>query len=214
LSDIFREIDEELRRDNLEQLWKRYGKYVVVLAVLVVLATAAVMGWRSYQERQATASGTQYQAALDLARQGKDADAAAAFAVLAQSSASGRALLARLEEAAAKIRASDVAGATAIYDQIASDTATPAEYRNVATMLWARYALEQSDPKLVIAKLQPLAAPTSPWTGLARETIALAELKAGDSAKARADFDAIAKDDALPGALKERAGIMAESLAP
>jgi hypothetical protein len=214
LSDIFREIDEELRRDNLEQLWKKYGKYIIVLGVVIVVATAAVMGWRAYQQRQAENAGTQYAAALDLARQGKDADAAAAFGVLAQNSTGGHRLLARFEEAAAKLRTGDTAGAQAIYDQLAADSATPPEFRDVATVLAARYALDKGDPQLVVAKLQPLAASTSPWHGVAQEMIALAELKAGDKTKARADFEALSKDATLPSTLRERAGIMAQSLSP
>ncbi|HEY3920471.1 MAG TPA: tetratricopeptide repeat protein [Stellaceae bacterium] len=214
MSDIFREIDEELRRDNLQQLWKKYGNYVIVLAVLIVVATAAVVGWRAYQNKQREAQGGQYAAALDLAHQGKDADAAAAFAALAQRSDRGRAVLARLEEAASKINTGDVAGAVAIYDQMAGDGTIDQDFRDVATMLGARYTLEKGDPQTVIARLQPLTASTNAWHGLALELSAIAELKAGDTAKARAAFDALAKDPMAPQGVRERAAGMLAALAP
>ena len=213
LSDIFREIDEELRRDNLQQLWSRYGKYVIGLAVLAVVATAAVMGWRAYQQHLREGEGVRYAAALDLARQGKSADAAEAFGELAQGS-SGRAALARLEEAAAKIQAGDVDGGVALYDGLAANGAADPVFRDVATLLAARYGLEKGDPRAVVTRLQPLTNATSPWHGLALELTALAELKAGDTPKARADFDLLANDNSVSQGVRQRATEMRAAIAP
>lgn len=214
LSDIFREIEEELRRDSLAQLWKKYGNYVIGLAVLVVVATAAIVGWRTYQDKQREAQGGEYASALDLARQGKDADAAAAFGLLAQKADAGRAVLARFEEAASKVNTGDVAGAITVYDQLASDNSIDGAFRDTATLLAARYTIDKGDPKTAIAKLQPLTAPTNAWHGLAQELTALAELKSGDKAKAQKDFDSLGKDTTAPQAVRQRAAAMAEALAP
>jgi len=214
LSDIFREIDEELRRDNLQQLWARYGRYVIGLAVVAVLVTAAFVGWREYQLRQREAEGARYAAALDLSRQGKSAEAADAFAVLAQGASSGRATLARLAEAAAKAQAGDVDGAIAAYDQLAADGSADSVLRDAATLLSARYTLDKGDPKTVVARLAPLTNAASPWRGLALELTAAAELKAGDTAKARTDFDALAKDGSVSQGIRQRAAEMLASIGP
>jgi hypothetical protein len=213
LSDIFREIEEELRRDSVAQLWKKYGICVIGLAVLIVVATAAVVGWRAYQDKQRETQGAQYASALDLARQGKDADAAAAFAALAQKADAGRAVLARFEEAASKVNTGDAAGAITVYDQLASDNSVGSGFRDVATLLSARYTLDKGDPQTAIAKLQPLMAPTSVWRGLAQELTALAELKSGDKSKAQKDFDTLGKDTTAPQGVRQRAAAMAEALA-
>ena len=214
MSDIFREIEEELRRESLEQLWKRYSSYIIGLAVLIVIATAAVMGWRAYQQKQRETQGVQYAAALDLVHQNKEADAAAAFAELAQKADHGRAVLARLEEAASKINSSDVPGAIAVYDQVASDSSVDPGFRDAATILSARYMLDKGDPQTVIAKLQPLTVATSPWHGMALEFTALAELKAGDKAKAHGDFDTLSKDATVAQGVRQRAAEIAATLAP
>jgi hypothetical protein len=214
LSDIFREIDEELRRDSWAQLWKKYGNYVIGLAVLIVIATAVVVGWRTYQDRQREAQGGEYASALDLARQGKDADAAAAFASLAQKADAGRVVLARFEEAASKVNTGDVPGAIAIYDRLATDSSTDSAFRDAATVLSARYTMDKGDPQTTIAKLQPLTVPTNAWHGLALELIALAELKSGDQTKAQKSFDLLGKDATVPQAVRQRAAAMAEALAP
>lgn len=211
MSDIFREIDEELRRDNLQQLWSRFGRYVIVLAVLVVVATAAVIGWRQYQQRQHEVAGGRYAAALDLVAQGKNAEAAEAFASLAQGSG-GLATLARLNEAAAKANAGDIDGAVALYDGVAADGAAQSTLRDVATLMAARYGLDKGDPQAIVTRLQPLTNASSPWHGLALELTALAELKAGDKAKAKADFDLLAKDNSVPQSLRQRATEMSAAI--
>ena len=48
MADIFKEVDEELRRDNFAKLWKKYGRAILGLALAIVLAVAGVQGWRAY----------------------------------------------------------------------------------------------------------------------------------------------------------------------
>src|SRR5437868_9600277 len=118
MSDIFREIDEELRRDNFAKLWERYGQYVVGLAVIIVLATAGTVGWREYQARVQRAESIRYAAAVELAQKNELARAADDFAALARTSGGGQATLARLQEAALRSRAGDEAAAIAAYKAI------------------------------------------------------------------------------------------------
>jgi hypothetical protein len=214
VSDIFREIDEEIRRENLQQLWSRFGRYVIGLAVLAVVVTAAVIGWREYQFKQRQADGVRYAAAVQLAREGKTAEAAAAFGELAQKASGGVAILARFEEAAAKVTTGDVAGAIPIYDQIAADTNIDPVFRDLATLLAARYDLDKADPHAIVARLKPLTDASSPWHGLALELTGVAELKAGDKAKARAAFELLAKDESVPASVRRRATEMLAAMAP
>lgn len=214
MSDIFREIDEELRRDNLQQLWARYGKYVIGLALVAVVVTAAVMGWREYQSRQRQAEGVRYAAALDLVRQGKNAEAADAFGALAQGASGGRAALARLEQAAAKVQAGDTDGAILVYDGLAFDASADPIFRDIATLLAARYMLDKGDPTTVMTRLQPLTNAASPWHGLALELTAAAEMKAGDKAKARADFETLAKDNSVSQGVRQRAAEILAAMPP
>ena len=84
MSDIFREIEDELRRDNLLKLWQRYGKYVIAVAVLALVVAGGVVAWRDYQASERRAQGARYSSALALVREGKTAEAAKLFGVLAQ----------------------------------------------------------------------------------------------------------------------------------
>jgi hypothetical protein len=212
LSDIFREIDEELRRDNFFKLWQRYGKYVIAAAVIAVAVTALAVGWRQYRVRQSQADGVRFAAALDLAHQGKDKDAADAFGAMAQDAHKGRALLARLEEAALRAKSGDADGALGLYDAISKDGSIDQTYRDVATLMAARLELDK-DPKQAQARLAPLTDAKNPWHASALELTAVAQLQAGDKDAARTTYQRIADDLAAPQGLRARAAEMVTALA-
>ena len=211
MTDIFREIDEDLRRDRLEKLWSRYGHYLIGLAVLIVLATAAVVGWRQYQARERRADSAQYAAALDLARRDQAA-AAKAFDELASKAGGGYVILARLQAAASKASAGDVSGAIAAYDALAADGSVEPLYRDLASLSAAQHMLETAEPSAVIERLKPLAAGQSPWRPSALEITALAQLKAGDKKAALDTFKQLADDLTAPQGLRARAAEMITAL--
>src|SRR5437667_11531607 len=118
VSDIFREIDEELRRDNLLQLWSRYGRYLIGLAVLVLVIAGGIVAWRDHQLSERRAQSTRYASALSLARDGKEVEATQVFAAIAREGG-GYAVLAAFEEAELLAKSGDRKGAVAAYDRIA-----------------------------------------------------------------------------------------------
>lgn len=206
MSDIFQEIDEELRRENFAKLWQRYGSYLIALAVLIVVATGGVAGWRQYQLSQRQAEGARYSVALDLLRQGKDKDADEVFGEVARQASGGHEILARFEQAALKARAGDVKDAVALYDGLAADNAAGPVYRDLATLLSVQYQLKDGDPKALVQRLAPLTSAENPWHPTALEFTALAQLKAGDEKEALAIYQRLASDPASPQGVRARAG--------
>ena len=100
---IFREVDEELRREQLAKIWQQYGTYILGAAALIVIG---VGGWKWLEARRVTqieAASIKYDAANQLATDGKADDAQAALALIAKSGPEGYALLAKLRLAAAAV---------------------------------------------------------------------------------------------------------------
>ncbi len=201
--EFIREVDEEYRREQLEQIWKRYSGVIVGVAILVV---ASVGGWRYWQHRevvQAQAAAVRYEEALRLARGEENADEAGkALETVAKDAPDGYRLLARFRLAAELGEKNAEDGAKA-FDALATDSAVPANWQDLARLRAAMLRID-GDPATVRPILERLATPAGPWRHSARELLGLSGLKAGDYDFARRWFDQIAADRETPQALRQR----------
>ena len=211
MSDIFREIDEELRRDNLLKLWRQYGKYAIAGIILLLLVAGGIAAWRDHQATERRAQGARYTAALALLRDGKDAEAQRRFQTLAQEGG-GYSLLAAFEEAETLAKGGDRKGAIAAYDRLAATTGVDPEFRDLAVLLSVTHGLADGDAKAAIERLQPLAANGQPWRASALDLTAAAKLKSGDRGGALAIYKELADDLSAPQGLRARAAELAAAL--
>ena len=203
VSDIFREVDEEVRREQLKKLWDRYGNYVVVAAVLLVAAVAA---WRAYmwwEARKAAENGAAFEAATALAEAGKRSEAEAAFAKIAADGTAGYRHLARMREAA-ELAQSDANAAITAYDQIAADRAVGPVLQDLAALRAAALLIDTGALEEAQRRLEPLAANDRTFRHTAREFLVLAAWRAGDTAAAKRWFDLIMTDAQTPAATRSR----------
>jgi hypothetical protein len=212
VSDIFREIDEELRRDNLLKLWERYRGYILALVALVLVVAGGIVAWRDHQLSERRAQALRYSAALSLVREGKDAEAAKVFAGIAQEGG-GYATLASFEEAELLAKTGDRKGAVAAYDRIAATGALDPFLRELATLLSVMQGLPGSDPHSAIDRLAPMTSPGNPWRSTALELTAAARLKAGDKSGALEVYKTLADDLSAPQGTRARAAELAAALA-
>jgi hypothetical protein len=210
VSDIIREVDEELRRENFEKLWRKYGSYALGVAVLVVLMVAGYVQWQRYTQGQREARARQYEAAFQLAAAG-DAGAPAALQGLAGRD-DGYSALAQLQEAALKAKAGDLAGAVAIYEKMTADSTVEESLRNLALILLAQHTADTAPPDQLTQRLQPLTAATNPWHYSALELTAVLARRAGDNAKATQILTGLADDLNAPQAMRQRATEMLHAL--
>ena len=211
VSDIFREIDEELRRDNLLKLWSRYGRYVIAVAVLAIVIAGGIVAWRDHQASERRAQGQRYSSALALAREGKDGEAAKLFALLAQEGG-GYSVLAAFEDAELLAKSGDKGAAIAAYDRLAGASGIDPEFRDLAVLLSVMHGLPDGDAPAAIQRLQPLTVSGNPWRASALDLTAAAKLKAGDRDGALAIYKGLADDLSAPQSLRARAAEMAAAL--
>jgi hypothetical protein len=203
VSDIFREVDEEVRREQLKKLWERWGGYVIAAAVAIVVGIGGWRAWEWWEAKRAAEAGVEFEAALALAEAGKHAEAEAAFAKLAREAPSGYRILSRFREAA-ELALRDPQGAVKIYDALAVDRGIGPTLQDLAAIRAALILVDTAPPGEIRARLEPLAAPDRPFRHLARELIVLSALKAGDMATARRWFDMIVTDAETPRGTRTR----------
>lgn len=219
MSDIFREVDEDLRRDQLAKVWKRYGSAIVAGAVVVVAVTAGYVGWERYTASRQEARTAMLTAALDKARpaEGQAFDAKAAADALAAAGTQldgGPAVLAKFYQAAALVRAGDTAGAIALYDQLAGSGDVGPALRDLAVVQSVLHQVDSGDPAQLQGRIAPLMGPESPWRWSAREIAGLLAIRAGDTAKAHELFKQLAEDADSPAGIRSRATELAALYAP
>jgi hypothetical protein len=212
LSDIFNEVDEDLRRDRAERLWKKYGNYVLAAAVAIVAATAGWTWWTDHQRRQAAAEGDRFFAALAQMDPAQPGAAAEKFAAIGREAKSGYRTVSLLNEAGLKARAKDVEGALALYRSVAADGAADPDLRDAATLLGALVAIETLKPTEIDAMLAGLQRDGSAWRFTALEISAVAALRSGNAARARELYTRVADDPAAPASLRARAAEMTKAL--
>ncbi len=215
-SDAFlREVDENLRRDQAQAFAKRYG---ALIAGAVLLFLAAVGGYIYWQDRQSKVAGADSEtltAALNSLDGGTAASAATVAPTLEKltdSPSEGIATEARLTQASVAVAGGNRASAIAIYRSIADDTGLAAPFRDLASLRLTSLEFDTIKPEAVIARLEPLAKPGTPWFGSAGELTAMAMLKQGRKAEAGRMFAAVAADSQVPESIRSRAAQIAGTL--
>lgn len=203
MADIFREIDEEVRRDKAAELWKKYGWVVTGLAVLAVLAVAGWQFWLHRENQASQAVGARLEAALKSSRDGDGTQAEAILKELATGAPAGYRQIARFRLAAETAKRDAAAGVVA-FDALAADTSLEQVYRDLAKLRAGILRVDLSPFPEVKAALEPLATPQGVWRHSAREFLGVAALKANLFDEAGRWFDAAITDPQVPQALRQR----------
>jgi hypothetical protein len=212
VADIFQEVDEEVRREQLKKLWDRYGTYLIAACVLLVVGVGAWRGYEWWQAKRAGESGAAFEQAVSLAEAGKTQDAEAAFAKLAADGTAGYRVLARLREAAA-VGATDRTAAVKDYDEIAADRSAGRVIADLAALRAGFLLVDHAPYSEMRTRLEPLTGADRAFRHSARELLALSAWKAGDVGAARQWTDMIITDPQTPAGARSRAEVLSALIA-
>ncbi len=204
MSDIFREVDEEVQREKVETLWSRYQTPVFVIAGLIVAATGAWNYYTNEKTKAAEAANTRFMAASALADAGKSAEAIAAFDALAKDAPKGYVALAKLR-AAEELGKTDKAKAIDALDAIGDDASVDHLTQEVARMRGAVYTMEAGDSEKSMLKLGPLMTSKGVFRFGAQEWTGLDALQNQDYDEAERVFNLLLNDRDAPQSMRQRA---------
>ena len=207
-----REVDENLRRDQLRDFGKKYGSWLIAGVILFLAAAGGYIYWQQHKrtraEQQVEALGQVYR---DIGT-GKTGNAARQLDELGTSDSKAVRASALFARAALAIEQNDNKLAIAKYREIASDGGMPQPYRDAALIRQTAMEFDGIKPEEVIARMEPLAKPGGPWFGSAGEMTAMALIKQGKKTEAGRLFAAIAKDKTVPEPIRGRSVQLAGSL--
>ena len=207
MSDIFREVDEDVRRERLQKLWERHSNLIVAAALLVVLAVGGWRGYEYWENQKAAESGSAFEAAVTLAEAGKQAEARAEFGKVAKEGSAGYRTLARFRDTA-ELGKLNPAAAVKEYDALAADGSIGRTLQDLAVVRGAMIDVDTAPLADLAAKLEPLTVAGRPFRHSAREILALAAWRANDQAAAKRWFDLIATDAETPAGMRQRIDVL------
>ena len=206
MSDIFREVEEDVRRERLEKLWKQYGDYVIAGVAVIVVGVAGYKLWQHYEAQQLAKASVAYSAAIELINSDRNTEAAQVFAKIAKNAPSGYAAIAKLAEADALMADGRAADGVALYKSIAEKDKT--ELGDLARVR-AAWALADSASKSDMQTLlAPLTDAKSSWRFMAQEIFAYCDFRDGAMKAAQSEYESIAAEPEAPATLRQRATAM------
>lgn len=207
MSDIFREVDEDIRHEKFRRLWDRLGVWVIILAVAIVAGTAGYRGWLYWQQQQSMKAGDAFMEAVKLSQDGKTAEAEAAFAAMSAATG-GYPVLAKFRLAESLSASGKADEAVAAYDALAADSGLEQVLRGLAAVRAGYIALDTADFAALKTRLEPLTAEDNAWRFAAREILAFGAWKAGDMQAASDYASQITDDAAAPREIGARVSIL------
>jgi hypothetical protein len=209
---FYREVDDELRRDQALRTWDRYRWHILIGILLVVAAVGGFIWWQNHRQAVAGGRGEALTSVLDDMEKGSYRATAPRVAELEKSSAEGYRAAGLFSRANLLAEQGDNAGAARIFGQIAADTAVAAPWRDAALVRQTVVEFDRLTPAQIIQRLRPLVTPGGPWLGSAGELVAHAHLRNGRPDLAGRVFAIVARDETVPESIRSRAVQMAGGL--
>jgi hypothetical protein len=212
VSDIFNEVDEEIRRERLRQFWERYGIYLIAVALLVIIG---VGGWRGYEwwhAKKAAEAGAVFESAVTLASEGKNDEAEAAFGRIAEEGTAYR-VLARLRQASELAR-KDRPGAVKLYDMLVADAKVEGVMQDLARVRGAMLLVDTAPLDEMRTRLEPATADGRIFRHSARELMMFSAWRTGNAAGVKQWSDALIADSETPVGIRTRTEMLMALPAP
>lgn len=210
---FIREVNDELRSEQVKAVWLRFGGILAMLAILIVIGTIGKVAYDYWHETSASASGDEFLAALTLAKDNKTDEALAAFGKLEADGYGAYPVLAQMRAATLKAQKGDTAAAVTAFTEISKNDAIVQPMRDAARIRAAYLLVDTGTYAQVAAEAEQLAVDGNGLRSSAREALGLAAYKAGDKAKAKEWFQQIVDDNQAPRGLANRARMLLDVMA-
>ena len=197
LTDSFiQEVDEDVKNDNLKELWNRYGLFVIAVVVLAVSAAVSfdkLQAWQTMRNQNRTET---YMAATKL--QDSPEETIAALQKISQDNQGIFSDFAKLQIANVLLEENKQEEALAALEKLAGEQQVNSEVKNIALVKLATYKVDTMAYEDLKQLLQPVLIEGNSWMPLAQDLLAMSAIKSGDLENARSIYENILKIKELP----------------
>jgi hypothetical protein len=203
VSDAFiREVDEDLRQKQLNNLWKKFGKFIIGAAVGIVLIVAGRAIYTNVVESKYSEQASNFSAALKQ----DEGSILSALDTVVTSDVVGYKIVATFKQAELAIAAGDNAKAISVLDTFIASADVPQIYKDMASIQASMLDLDTATTDQIRARLALVLNGDSGFAHLGEELIALSELKSGNVDAAKERFKTLTENVEVPNSVKTRAG--------
>jgi hypothetical protein len=203
MDQFIEEINEELKQENIANFFKKYGRYIVSIVLLVVVGVGATKGWHHMRDQQYQKDSFAFTKITRLAADQRDKAIASANFLIDDATSIGYRTL-TLFKKAELLQAKDTVEGSKAYQAIIDDNSIETLYRNLARLLKAYLTYNTSAPNVLRDLVNPLLLTTNPWYPSAMELNGLTYIAEDNKDKAAEIFVTLSQHKDLPKALGAR----------
>lgn len=203
---LMREIEEDLKNEQIKSLWDRYGLVIILIVALALTAAVSFETFKSWSNKRAQELSNAYAVAVSLQNQGRLDESLNILQNIAQSNRGIYADVAKLQVANIYFEQGKNTEALALLEQLAHNDKANDQMREIATVKLASYMLDSDAPAEEIRSLLvPLTENESNWSNISHELLAMLAIRDGNMDEARAEYEKIINSATVRDNLKVRA---------
>ena len=205
MSDIFQEVDEEIREEKYKSIWRKYKYYVIGVLVLFILGVSVNAFWKNYSLNEVNDRSERFFAALEMSQKDK-VGAISLLEEFSKEEAGGseyNTLLAKFNEASIRKSENDFSGALVIYEELINNNVS-SFYVDYAKLSMAEMLISLNNKTEAKLILEELVSSSSDLVYIAMEYIGYIEINDGNIAEARIIFNNLVNDASTTSNMKNR----------
>ena len=210
MNEIFDTISSELRREKLYMIYKRYGVYIVLIAVLFVLMVAGYNYYKSYMDIQNEEVSIRFrhmQADLKNLDDYASLDLLSDFAMKEKNSYGA---LAKFQQARRLGKLKKYEEAIIVYSHLTDDSSLPRPLRDLALLSAVSLNVGQLSAMDIESQLMSLRASDSALRYFADELVGLSYFLESHYAKAQEIYNSALSDTDIPRSVYNRLMVLEE----
>lgn len=202
-------VEEEIRKENYQKLWNKYGKFITAIVSLSLIVATGYSFWKKHDLKEKEAISAQFTLAQNELNSNKNDRALSHFRELGKCKKKNYATLAKLEYASLLVDKRDKK-AIAEYKSIHDNNELPQLYRDLAYIYYVNTSLDLLEDKELKTKIPEFVKQLSDkyvgkkWNFLALESLGYCYIKQHDYTKAKTILSELAKTENIPEAMLER----------
>lgn len=212
---LLQEVDEAVRKDRLDTIMQRYGRWIVGGVLAALLAFGGYLFWNHRQDAARGEQAEELIAAFEKLGTNQPRAATTELQKLAASGDPAYRAVAQMQEANIKAQTGDLKAAAALMAKVVADTKLDQALRDLALIRQTAFEYDTLKPETVIARMKPMVDakdPASSWFASAAELSATAHYQLGQFDQAGALYGRIAKLPDVTKSLQSRSVQMAGML--